>query len=471
MISLLAGSKLGRYQVTDQIGKGAAAYVFRAYDPDLNREVALKVLPVSRRDEVSFVERFRNEAQAVARLSHPNIMPIFDFGEDKGFAFIVTRYVTGGTLHERMGEKTDLPSVIAYLTPVADALDYAHRQGVVHRDIKPANVLLDEDLTPILADFGIAVVLEAEARLTRDGMIMGTPAYISPEQVMGKAPDPRSDIYSLGVLLYELLLGRPLFKTESQAATLLAHVHEPVDLSEDSELGLSPELKAVLLAALAKDPQDRFQTAGELSEALVSVSVRPMLDPPPIEQKSVSPRRLALSLDTPNHGGRDGPNGLGSPDAVTPIRVFLVEDHRVVLEGLQPLLEVDGGVEVVGAARTAEEALPQLEALACDVVVTDISLPGMSGIEATRQIKGKPGDTKVLILSGHGESYLNDAIRAGADGYLMKSGAGGDKLRTAISDVHAGGSAIDPRLAQSLFRRVADLKTGHPDTVADRKPS
>ena len=126
MISLLAGSKLGRYQVTDQIGKGAAAYVFRAYDPDLNREVALKVLPVSRRDEVSFVERFRNEAQAVARLSHPNIMPIFDFGEDKGFAFIVTRYVTGGTLHERMGEKTDLPSVIAYLTPVADALDYAH---------------------------------------------------------------------------------------------------------------------------------------------------------------------------------------------------------------------------------------------------------------------------------------------------------------------------------------------------------
>ena len=103
--------------------------------------------------------------------------------------------------------------------------------------------------------------------------------------------------------------------------------------------------------------------------------------------------------------------------------------------------------------------------------MTDISLPGMSGIEATRQIKGKPGDTKVLILSGHGESYLNDAIRAGADGYLMKSGAGGDKLRTAISDVHAGGSAIDPRLAQSLFRRVADLKTGHPDTVADRKPS
>ena len=271
-------------------------------------------------------------------------------------------------------------------------------------------------------------------------------------------------------MLYELLLGRPLFKTESQAATLLAHVHEPVDLSEDSELGLSPELKAVLLAALAKDPQDRFQTAGELSEALVSVSVRPMLDPPPIEQKSVSPRRLALSLDTPNHGGRDGRMAwvLQMPSHLS--GCFSWKTIASYWRVFSPLLEVDGGVEVVGAARTAEEALPQLEALACDVVVTDISLPGMSGIEATRQIKGKPGDTKVLILSGHGESYLNDAIRAGADGYLMKSGAGGDKLRTAISDVHAGGSAIDPRLAQSLFRRVADLKTGHPDTVADRKP-
>ena len=343
MITLLPGSKLGRYQVTDQIGKGAAAHVFRAYDPDLNREVALKVLPVNHSGEVSFLGRFRQEAQAVARLSHPNIMPIFDFGEDKGFAYLVTRYLTGGTLHDRMGERTDLSGALAYLSPIAGAVDYAHREGVVHRDIKPSNVLLDDDETPVLADFGIAVVLEAEARLTRDGLIMGTPAYISPEQVMGKAPDPRSDVYSLGVLLYEMLLGRPLFRTESQAATLLAHVHEPVELPEGPELGLYPRLKAVLLTALAKDPEDRYQTAGALAEALSLASARPEPETPSIERNGASHPRLTppvvrsqwpdvernghgreLAQDTPRthprFPGRGPPNSAGRTSASSRVR-------------------------------------------------------------------------------------------------------------------------------------------------------
>ena len=244
MPTLVPGSRLGRYQVQEEIGRGGCASVFRGIDAELKRDVALKVLPSYHGDDPTFGARFKQEGQAVARLSHPNILPVYDFGEDNGFTYIVTKHVVGGTLHSRMGREHSLDEVLSYATPLASALDYAHRQGIVHRDFKPTNVLLDPEAGPILADFGIARILESSVHLTRPGWILGTPQYMSSEQALGRTADHLSDIYSFAIVLYELLLARPPFKAETPVATLLAQVHEPVP----SPRSIDPQVDAHLAA-------------------------------------------------------------------------------------------------------------------------------------------------------------------------------------------------------------------------------
>ena len=217
---------MGRYQVEKEIGRGGCASVYRAHDADLNRDVALKVLPSYHDEGPSFLARFKQEARAVAGLSHPNILPVYDFGEERGFTYLVTKHVPGGTLGSRMARRYGLAEVERLATPLASAVDYARQQGIVHRDFKPSNVLLDTGAVPILADFGIARILESSVHITRTGWILGTPQYMSPEQALGRPADHRSDLYSFAVVLYELLLGRPPFKAETPVATLLAQVHE-----------------------------------------------------------------------------------------------------------------------------------------------------------------------------------------------------------------------------------------------------
>ena len=206
--ALLPGSSLGRYQVMERIGRGGMASVYRARDPQLDRDVAVKVLPSFDNEDPTFVERFRREAQAVARLNHPNIIQVHDFGDDKGFSYIVMKYVTGGTLLDRIGSRLPMAQVLGLIAPVGEALAYAHRQGVVHRDIKPANVLLDEDGRPKLSDFGLARMLEGSSGLTQANSVLGTPEYMAPEQALGRTADQRSDLYSLGIIIYQMLLGQ-----------------------------------------------------------------------------------------------------------------------------------------------------------------------------------------------------------------------------------------------------------------------
>ena len=180
-----------------------AVSVYKALDPQLNRNVAVKVLPSFQTEDPSFIERFRQEAQAVARLNHPNIIRVHDFGEDKGFTYIVMEFVTGGTLQDLLGRQFPLAEVVTLTSPIAKALDYAHSQGIVHRDIKPANVLMDSDGNPILSDFGLARMLEGSAGLTRVGSVVGTPEYISPEQALGRPADQRSDLYALAIIIFQ----------------------------------------------------------------------------------------------------------------------------------------------------------------------------------------------------------------------------------------------------------------------------
>ena len=180
MTSLLPGGSLGRYQIQEQIGRGGMATVFRALDPNLRRDVAVKVLPTYFTEEPAFVDMFSQEAQAVARLSHPNIVTIHDFGEDKGFAYIVMEYLTGGTLRDRLTTPLSLRDVLEHVSPLAEALDYAHGQGVVHRDVKPTNVLLNAEGELKLSDFGLARILEGTAYVTGREEIMGTAEYMAP---------------------------------------------------------------------------------------------------------------------------------------------------------------------------------------------------------------------------------------------------------------------------------------------------
>jgi len=268
MASLLPGSILGRYEIVDLIGRGGMATVYKAHDPLLGRDVAVKVLVSYSLDDPLFLERFTQEAQAIARLSHPNILQVYDFGEDKGFAYIVTEFIPGGTLQDRMGSPLSVGDAVALLRPLAGALDYAHSQDIVHRDIKPSNVLLADGRRPVLADFGLSKVMSELSRVTSAGIPVGTPEYMAPEQGLGRDADFKSDLYSLGVIAYQMLVGSTPFHADTPAATLMAHVHQSIPLPRPEESDLNSSVKAVLLKALAKNPQDRHESATGMVEAL-----------------------------------------------------------------------------------------------------------------------------------------------------------------------------------------------------------
>ena len=255
----------GRYEVTHLIARGGMAQVYRAYDTRLGRHVALKVLFPELSVDRAFVERFRREAQAAANLSHPNIVAVYDWGEDEGTYFIVMELITGMSLATALRAEKTMPATRAatIVAQVASALAYAHRHGVVHRDIKPGNVLLTDDGEVKVTDFGIAQAVSTEEGLTMAGSVMGTAAYFSPEQAEGAVVDGRSDIYSLGVVLYEMLAGRPPYVGDSPVAVASMHVRNVPPLLRDLSPAVPDALERVTMRALAKSPDDRYQNADE----------------------------------------------------------------------------------------------------------------------------------------------------------------------------------------------------------------
>ncbi len=264
----MIGQTLGKYQLLKELGRGGFATVYQGYDAGLERYVALKVLhPELTRDEVA-LRRFQREAMAVARMRHANIIIVYEFGEDpvSGSAYIVMEYVEGDTLKGRLGKPIPLAETQRIIGDVASALDYAHNRGVIHRDIKPANILITNENQVVLADFGIALLAQNSSSLTRG--LLGTPQYMAPEQALGEPIDARSDLYALGIVLYEMLAGQPPFRGDSPLATLALQVNAPLPKLRAINPAVPEAVEAMIERALAKDPAQRYPTAAEFRAAL-----------------------------------------------------------------------------------------------------------------------------------------------------------------------------------------------------------
>ncbi len=395
-MTLTAGTAIGPYRILEQVGRGGMATVYKAHHAALARNVAIKVLPMHLADDDVFRERFRAEAVTIAKLRHPNILAVYDYGNENGLYYIVTEFVDGGTLADQLGKPLPVDYAVRMLGPVASALDYAHAREVVHRDIKPSNVLVGRDGNAIVSDFGLARMLEGSLpRLTQTGALVGTPEYMAPEQASGESAGPAADRYALAVVAYEMLVGAVPYSADTPLATLLAHLHKPLPLPRERNPQLSTVIEEVLLRGLAKDPKDRYGTAADLVKAIEAAarqpsgaavsepraSATPVASPPP---RTVAPAPTSAAASAP-------------PVATTPT----LSRRRLLLAGLilVALLVAAGVVQYVlnppvdeGPALYADATLEE------DTVETTVS-------------EDEPNTIYVVVSYGNGrEAVLTDVV-------------------------------------------------------------
>ena len=291
------GKKLGgRYEILEKLGAGGMATVYKANDPNLDRIVAIKVIHHHLSDRPDFIRRFQDEASVVAQLRHPNIVQVFDFNNDGEIFYIVFEFVPGVTLQDHLtrinsnGRKLSAQEVTKYIAQIGSALDYAHGRGLVHRDVKPANIMLNVQGDAILTDFGIAKIA-GNTTHTATGAVVGTARYMSPEQIKGETIDGRTDIYSLGIVLYEMISGSPPYDAESTMTILMMHVNDPIPPLD--EFNIPDALKATLRTSMAKMPHQRFRTAAEMVSALTTP---PVINRPPQRETMIDTDDTGVGL-------------------------------------------------------------------------------------------------------------------------------------------------------------------------------
>jgi putative two-component system response regulator len=370
------------------------ATVYRAHHVALDRDVAIKVLPDFFAEEESYRERFQQEARSVARLKHPNILNVFDYGQENGITYLVLELVEGGTLTERLGSPMELEDVVRLLRPIASALDHAHSQNIVHRDIKPSNILIHKDGTPVLADFGLARMAGPSQGLTASGTVLGTPEYMSPEQATGEALGPGSDQYSLAVVAYEMLTGRVPFQADTPVAVLLSQLSEAMPPARELEGKLSGHIEAALRQGLAKAPADRFPTASQFVAAL-------------------TPAAWTGGARADFKGTKAARRGAQS--------VLVVDDGAANRELIEACL-----VDVDCTIRMAEDgptALSMIADTTPDLILLDVQMPGMDGYEVCRRVKANSAHRLIPVVMITALDRTDDRVKAldaGADDFMSK---------------------------------------------------
>ena len=321
-MAFVEGQLLGPYRIVSRLGQGGMATVYKGYHERLNRTVAIKAVHQAFVQDPTSLARFEREAQIVARLEHPHIVPIYDYAEHEGQPYLVMKHIDGLTLKALLSQgRLSLDAVVGLMTAIAGALDYAHTQGVLHRDIKPSNILIGRDGTPYITDFGLARIAHAAESTLSENMLLGTPQYISPEQAKGTGDlTPQADIYSLAIVLYELVVGRVPFNADTPYATIHDHIYTPIPAPRALNPSVSPAVEAVLLKALAKEPADRYPTAiamvDAFREATAGIDDASMHAPlPPIHEAqrgSLSPMPVRDAAPTAQSAAVEKPKRDGS---------------------------------------------------------------------------------------------------------------------------------------------------------------
>jgi CheY-like chemotaxis protein len=389
---LRAGTRLAGYELQSMIGRGGMGVVYRAEHLHLRRTAALKLLLPEFAHEAGFRERFLRESRIAAAIQHPNIVTVYDAGEADGLLYIAMQHIDGMDLAALLRQEGPLQpeQALSIVGQVADALDAAHALDVVHRDVKPGNILIDSKRC-YLTDFGLTRRLGSEAALTLDGQLVGTVEYVPPEQIAGRELDARADVYALGCVLYQALVGHAPHVRDSHVSVIYAHMHEEPPAPSAARSGLPVELDAVIAQALAKRKEDRFESCGAMiAAARAAVGYA---DPPavPVPHARAGPRRTVLVA-------------AGDPGIRALVRVSLEERRFSVLE-----------------AGDAESALALARGERPDVLFVDWKLPGRSTSEVCRALRGDPETSgmKILVLASRSDALDEETARgAGADGSI-----------------------------------------------------
>jgi serine/threonine-protein kinase len=412
---------IGRYEVRGILGEGGMATVLEGWDPVLHRTLAVKLVDKTKLDletKEETLRRFKREAQAAARLAHANVVQVYEYGEEGDYCFIAMEHVAGKPLTAYLSEglKTELQRVRDIIGQLLDALAYSHAQGVIHRDIKPGNLLVTREGNIKVTDFGIARM--ETSNVTQHGHMLGTPSYMSPEQYLGETPDGRADLFSAGVLLYELLTSVKPFAGESSGQIMNKILYEtPVDPSRLNPL-LPPAVDWVVQKVLAKAPQDRFDNAREFSEALFNAIPDHLGEDPSSRPDNLASAARAASdmlsaarkLRTLARSGEG--NGSGEPTgtvaqfseplvtAAPRARVLFVDDEERILTALKTIFR--GRYHVLTAAN-GKEALDFISKFKIPVIVSDQRMPGMLGVELLRRARELSPDSVRILLTGYSD--------------------------------------------------------------------